>query len=151
MASTEGQRRTISADAQTGLDALFGTSASRAPGPVNLGYKAIDAHVEANVDKLKLRAGYTLRDDVQPGAGRGFGLGPSRTGAQPTLERLCQPGDLALSEDLRLSLNGSFFQFVNQFPTVLQLLPPALSVVHSPTACLAHPTRGTTDPHAGHA
>lgn len=124
VASTEGQRRTISADAQTGLDALFGTSASRAPGPVNLGYKAIDAHVEANVDKLKLRAGYTLRDDVQPGAGAASALDPVGQGRSQRWNASVSLGDLALSEDLRLSLNGSFFQFVNQFPTVLQLLPP---------------------------
>src|SRR3569833_3343401 len=35
--ATDGQRETISADAETGLDTLFGTSASLAPGPVNLG------------------------------------------------------------------------------------------------------------------
>lgn len=153
VASTDGQRRTISADAQSGLDALFGTQASRAPGPVTLGYDAIDAHAEGNIEKLKVRVGYTLRDDVQPGAGAASALDPVGKGRSQRWTASIGLSDLALSEDWRLSLNGSYFQFANQFPTPLQLLPPGAFGGAFPTGMFGAPntwerqirTQGTLD------
>lgn len=75
--STDGQRETIVADAQTGLDALFGTTASHAPGPVNLGRKYLDTRLDVSVQNWKLRLGYQGRRDVGTGAGVAQALDPT--------------------------------------------------------------------------
>ncbi len=75
--TTDGQRETIQADAQSGLDALFSTSASLAPGPVNLGRKYLDTRVDAGWNNWRLRAGYQGRRDVGTGAGVAQALDPA--------------------------------------------------------------------------
>lgn len=74
--STDGQREIITADAQTGLDALFGTSASLAPGPVNLGRKYLDSRVDFTLKNWKLRFGYQGRRAGETGAGVAQTLDP---------------------------------------------------------------------------
>lgn len=59
---TRGPRNIIEADAQTGLDALFGTRASHAPGPVDLRRRAFDAHLEVAQGPWRWRASYKNRD-----------------------------------------------------------------------------------------
>lgn len=75
--TTDGQRETIQADAQTGLDGLFGTSASLAPGPVNLGRKYLDSRVDFGFDDWRLRLGYQGRRNVETGAGVAQALDPA--------------------------------------------------------------------------
>lgn len=74
--STDGQREVITADAQTGLDALFGTSASLAPGPVNLGRKYLDSRLDFSLQNWRLRLGYQGRRNVGTGAGVAQALDP---------------------------------------------------------------------------
>ena len=66
---TDGHKRTIEADAQTGNDAVFGTHASRAPGPPNLGRDSLDAALDLSRDVWRFRAAYKRREDVGHGAG----------------------------------------------------------------------------------
>lgn len=73
---TDGQRETVQADAQTGLDGLFATSASLAPGPVNLGRKYLDTRVDLSIADWRLRLGYQGRRDVETGAGVAQALDP---------------------------------------------------------------------------
>lgn len=75
--STDGQRETITADAQTSLDTLFGTSASLAPGPVNLGRKYLDGRLDFALHDWRLRLGYQGRRDVGTGAGVAQALDPA--------------------------------------------------------------------------
>ncbi|MFG6414069.1 TonB-dependent receptor plug domain-containing protein [Roseateles sp. DC23W] len=121
---TEGFKETVQADAQTGLDAAFGTQASLAPGPVNTGHDAIDAHVEAQYDRLRVRAGYLLRDNVGTGAGAAGALDPVGRGRNERWMANASLSDISLAPALKLTLTGSFFHFVNRFPQALQLFPP---------------------------
>lgn len=74
--TTDGQRELITADAQTRLDTLFGTSASLAPGPVNLGRKYLDSRLDFGFQNWRLRLGYQGRWDVGTGAGVAQALDP---------------------------------------------------------------------------
>src|SRR3569833_71843 len=75
--ATDGQRETITADAETGLDTLFGTSASLAPGPVNLGRKYLDTRLDFGLQNWRLRLGYQGRRNVGTGAGVAQALDPA--------------------------------------------------------------------------
>ena len=75
--ATDGQRETITADAETGLDTLFGTSASLAPGPVNLGRKYLDTRLDLGLQNWRLRLGYQGRRNVGTGAGVAQALDPA--------------------------------------------------------------------------
>ncbi|MCE4557599.1 TonB-dependent receptor plug domain-containing protein [Roseateles cellulosilyticus] len=121
---TDGFKETVQADAQTGLDTAFGTHASLAPGPVNTGYDAVDGHVEASVGKLRLRAGYLLRDNVGTGAGAGGALDPVGKGRNQRWTASASLSELALAPQLLLNLTGSYFELTNQFKTPLQIFPP---------------------------
>lgn len=121
---TDGFKQTLQADAQTELDAAFGTKASLAPGPVNTGYDAVDAHVEGQLDKLRVRAGYLLRDKVGTGAGAAGALDPVGRGRNERWMANASLSDIDLAPDLKLNLTASYFQFINEFPVALQLFPP---------------------------
>jgi iron complex outermembrane receptor protein len=108
--TSEGQRRHIAADAQSAFDAVLGTSASRAPGPVNLGYDSLDAQGDIGYGRLRLRAGYTLRSGIESGAGIAAALDPA---GQIRSERVT--GEIAWSDanfgrDLTLDLQAAFLQ-----------------------------------------
>ncbi len=72
-----GFRSVIEADAQSRNDRLYGTAASLAPGPVNVGYTATDANLELAHGQWKARLGYKLRDDLGTGAGIASALDPA--------------------------------------------------------------------------
>lgn len=121
---TDGFKEIVQADAQTGLDAMFGTKASLAPGPVNTGHDAVDAHVDGQYGNLRVRAGYLLRDNVGTGAGAAGALDPVGKGRNERWMANASLSDIELAPDLKLNLTGSYFQFVNQFGQGLQLFPP---------------------------
>jgi iron complex outermembrane receptor protein len=72
---SDGQRRIIESDLQSLVDLGSGTSASLAPGPVNLQREAIDARADLAWDKWRLRAGYQWRE-MGSGAGLAESLDP---------------------------------------------------------------------------
>lgn len=74
--STDGQRETITEDAQTSLDRLFGTTVSLAPGAVNLDRKYLDGRLDFSLRNWRLRLGYQGRRDVGTGAGIAQALDP---------------------------------------------------------------------------
>jgi outer membrane receptor protein involved in Fe transport len=74
---TSGQREIIDADAQTVFDDLFGTSASLAPGPVNLQRENFDARLDIARGDWRLRAGLQRRRDWGNGAGVAQALDPN--------------------------------------------------------------------------
>ena len=74
--ATDGQHRTIDADAQSILDGLLGTNASLAPGSVNLGRKYLDSRIDASWNDWRFRLGYQGRWDVETGAGVAQALDP---------------------------------------------------------------------------
>ncbi|MBN1379742.1 MAG: TonB-dependent receptor [Gammaproteobacteria bacterium] len=70
---SDGHERIIESDLQSVFDlpppAGFGTSASLAPGSVNLHYKNIDFRLDLSYDDWRFRMGYQGRKDLQAGAG----------------------------------------------------------------------------------
>jgi outer membrane cobalamin receptor len=121
---TDGFRRTIEADGQSSLDALFGTRASLAPGSVNTAREGLDAAVDVGLDKLRFRASYKRRENVGTGAGIAGALDPvGRMSSDRVLADLSW-SDVELGRDWRLSLNGSYFTYRQHIPTAVQLFPP---------------------------
>lgn len=77
---TDGMDRTIRADQQSALDPLFGTTASLAPGPTNLGVRSIDAGFDLRWMDFTLRAGYKKRSEMGTGVGVANALDPEGKG-----------------------------------------------------------------------
>jgi iron complex outermembrane receptor protein len=77
--TTDGFGATIEADAQTAFDALFGTRASRAPGPLNVDKDLIDARAEVSRGPWTLRAGYFGQLNLGAGVGVSRALDPDGT------------------------------------------------------------------------
>jgi outer membrane receptor protein involved in Fe transport len=74
---TDGQRERIEADVQSVFDAIFGTRASLAPGPVNLGRERLDARLDITRGNWQLRAGWQARRNIETGAGVAQALDPN--------------------------------------------------------------------------
>ena len=78
--TTRGPRETVAEDFQTSLDRASGTNLSLAPGPVNAGHDALDAHVDLAYRKWRLRADYNGRFRVGSGTGSFQALSPAERG-----------------------------------------------------------------------
>ncbi len=65
---SDGQAETLRADAQTGLDAAFGTQASRAPGPMSTRHRDLDLQLRLGWQEWQAQASLKRR--------RGIGSGP---------------------------------------------------------------------------
>ncbi len=119
--TTAGYDATIQADAQTALDSLFGTRASLAPGPINVGRNFIDARIDLSNDQWTFRAGYLTRFDVGSGVGASRALDPSGSVDSGIL-------NMDLTREWRLSQDFDFsaqLAFVNTQTTFdLSLFPP---------------------------
>jgi len=73
---TNGQDEKVVSDAQTSLDALFGTSTSFAPGEINDGKESVDLRIDLSKGNWRLRGGYQVRRNVELGAGASDALDP---------------------------------------------------------------------------
>ncbi|MCP4699997.1 MAG: TonB-dependent receptor, partial [Gammaproteobacteria bacterium] len=74
--TTDGLRGEIKADAQTPMDAIFGTNASFAPGPASLSLRNIEARADVSRGLWRLRAGYQRWRDYGMGVGFAGALDP---------------------------------------------------------------------------
>jgi outer membrane receptor for ferrienterochelin and colicins len=119
---TDGQRQTISADEQTGLDNLFFTNASLAPGQVNLGYDAIDGRIDLSRDKWRFRAGYQQRNNGGTGAGVASALDPAGTNYGERVNADLTYQDTNFAPNLDVSAQASYFYITEQ--SKLTLFPP---------------------------
>jgi len=73
---SDGHSETVDSDAQTPFDQTFSTSASLAPGPVNLGLKWLDARVDLDYKLWSINIAYQGRHDIGTGAGVAQALDP---------------------------------------------------------------------------
>jgi outer membrane receptor for ferrienterochelin and colicins len=119
---TDGQRQIISADAQSTLDALTGTTASLAPGPVDLGYDAIDGRIDLSRDKWRLRAGYQQRSNGGSGAGVASALDPVGTSYGERVNTDLTYQDTNFARDLDVTAQASYLYITEQ--SDLTLFPP---------------------------
>ncbi|MGV7207710.1 TonB-dependent receptor plug domain-containing protein [Oxalobacteraceae bacterium A2-2] len=119
---SDGFRSIIEADAQSRNDSLFGTHASRAPGPVNVNYEAIDANLELGYGNWRARAGYKHRDT---GSGAGIASALDPTGQQRS-ERITAGlswSDAQWSRDWGLGASLNTLQYTQEVQTDYLLLP----------------------------
>lgn len=121
--STDGSRKVIDADAQTGFDAAYQTQASQAPGPLATGQDAVDGHLELAWGKVKLRAGYLLRDHIGLAGGAASALDDSGYGRTVRTLLSFTANDLDLAPDWRLGLSLSQFTYNTTYPSPLRLYP----------------------------
>lgn len=122
--ATEGQKEIIEADAQTARDRATGTRVSLAPGPVNTGYQAIDAHLDLGFERWRLRAGYKLRDDMGTGAGLASVLDPVGKMKSERINADLSWTDAALSKDWGAGFLASYLYYAQSMPVFPQLSPP---------------------------
>lgn len=74
--TTDGWRETVTEDAQTGLDTLFGTDASLAPGAVNTMKDMTESRLDLRYHNSRLRMGYQGHSNVGTGPGLAQALDP---------------------------------------------------------------------------
>ncbi|GAB6039481.1 TonB-dependent receptor plug domain-containing protein [Endothiovibrio diazotrophicus] len=75
--TTDGADPWIAADAQSGLDTTFGTSASLAPGPVNRQRERLDLRLDLAKGPWRLRGAYEGRANMGTGGGVAQALDPA--------------------------------------------------------------------------
>lgn len=121
--SSEGFRETISRDAQTRNDTIFGTSVSRAPGAVSTGYDAIDGNLDLGFDKWRLHAGYVLRDNLGTGAGAASALDPGSSVKSERIHTDLSWVDPQFSRDWAAGAMISYMYYSETAPNGLVLLP----------------------------
>lgn len=92
--STQGDRSTVQADAQTGWDSVMGTHVSHAPGPIDNQYDAVDGSLDFNLDKWRLRLAYTERLHSGSATGVASALDPTGDSRNKTFN-----ADLSYSTD----------------------------------------------------
>jgi outer membrane receptor for ferrienterochelin and colicins len=108
LGTTNGARRPVEADAQTGLDALLETHASLAPGVTSLGRDFVDASLELAKDQWRWRAAYRLRDKLGLGTGVASALDPNGFGKGENFSTDLSFDDPNWREDWSLSVQASF-------------------------------------------
>jgi outer membrane receptor protein involved in Fe transport len=119
--TTSGQKRIIDADAQTFFDRQFGTSASLAPGPVNLDRTYIDTSLDLSLDEWRLRLWYQRRN-IGTGAGAAQALDPIGVGTASRFNADLTYHNTESFDNWDLTAQLSFFDVANE--TDLVLFPP---------------------------
>ena len=110
---TDGFHGTVAADAQTALDGAFGTHASNAPGPVNVGYDSIDARLDLSQEKWRFRAGYIGRPNLGVGAGVADALDPLTKGDAHYTNADLTWHDAKFAQDWDVSFQASYYDIAD--------------------------------------
>ncbi|MFZ6653617.1 TonB-dependent receptor plug domain-containing protein [Undibacterium sp. TJN19] len=124
---TAGNKDLITVDAQTGLDRLFGTKASLAPGPMNNGYDAIDANLDLSYDKWRWRNSLIIRDNLGTGTGVSSALDPVGKLKSERIISDLSWSDAHFGQDWGLGFNASFMQYLQRIPVPIVLYPPGVT------------------------
>lgn len=140
--STDGFRSTIEADAMTRNDTIFGTRASLAPGPVNVGNEALDANLDIVYDKWRFRAGFKGRDDVGTGAGVANALDPVGRSKSVRGTTDLSWSNPHIGNDWGVGFSFSTLYYTQKTPVDYQLFPPGLRF---PTGVFPDGMRGGPD------
>lgn len=113
----------VDADAQSGLDALFGTHASLAPAPARMGGRGLDAQLDLSHGRWRWRSSYVRRNDLQVSA-LAYALGPPGSdqgdSQRITSDLSYEARDVAPGWDLNLL--AGYHEYAKQ--SYLMLYPP---------------------------
>lgn len=118
---TEGMRRTIKADAQSGIDAFF-PPVSLAPGPISNGRDFVDGSLDLGLDKWRLRMGYRERLRVGSGTGIASALDPTGENYSQNLSADLNYEDRQFAQDWAVNMQLSWMHY-KEFSN-LTLFPP---------------------------
>ena len=124
---SDGFKSIIDADAQTRNDALFGTHASLAPGPVHTGYRAADANLDLSWDHWRARFGYKRRF-IGSGAGIASALDPVGEAESERITTSLAWADPQFARDWSLGASVNTMQYQQDTPVDYVLLPPGLKL-----------------------
>jgi len=120
--NTNGYEKIIDSDAQTGFDALFGTTASLAPGSVNMERDNIDARLDLSHGDWKFRMGYQARRNGGTGTGGAQALDPVGDGDSDRINADISYHTSTLFDNWDVTTQLSYFDITAK--TDLVLYPP---------------------------
>jgi outer membrane receptor protein involved in Fe transport len=123
---SDGFKGSISRDAQSRNDSIFGTSASRAPGPVSTRYESINGNIDLGYGKLRLRAGYVLHDKGGTGAGVSSALDPGSDVKSERVHTDLSWSDPQFASDWAVGSTISYMYHAETAPDGFVLLPAGL-------------------------
>jgi len=141
--TTDGQDSIIDADAQTGFDNLLGTTASLAPGSVNLGRDLIDARIDISNGPWTIRAGYAGAKNGETGAGAAQALDPTgraegdRINADVTYKATPTPEWDLTTRLSYLQMNTD--TYLGLYPPGADFIPPPGGIGEFPNGVIGHP------------
>ncbi len=138
---TEGHKEIITADTQSGRDKIFGTKASLAPGPVNLGYRSIDANLDLSYEKWRLRSTWKQQTEIETGAGISFSLDPVGRGRIERITNEISWTDPQFAKNWGVGLSLGHFDYKQRITTNYVLAPPGtrLPTGTFPIGMIGHP------------
>ena len=119
---TDGQRRTVGADAQSFFDQTFGTNASLAPGLVNVERRYVDTRLDLALQNWRLRIGFQGRDRVGTGVGGAQSLDPFGESNSTRFNTDLTYQNTDAFKDWDITAQLSFFDVGNESDLVLR--PP---------------------------
>lgn len=122
--TTRGHRRTIEADKQTHLDALFATQASLAPGQTHAARDNHVAQIDLSRDKVRLRAGYLQGDHIGVVTGVAGALDPRSYGKTRRTYAQLNVADVEVAPDWRWGGQLTWMHYITEYPRALMLFPP---------------------------
>lgn len=128
LGKSDGQMRSVDADAQSRNDRAFGTRASLAPGSVNTGLSTIDGSLDLASGRWRWRNGYKLRDDMETYAGIAQALDPLGRGRSERFTSDLSWSEPNLAEHWKATLGLAFMHYRQTFPVAAQLLPPGTTL-----------------------
>lgn len=120
--STDGHRRIVEADAQTGWDQRLGSHVSLAPGPIDNQRQFLDGQLDLSLDAWRLRLGYRERDRVGAGTGVASALDPTGQSYSQAVDAALSYEQTNLVPDLGVKLEASVMHH-KEFSD-LTLFPP---------------------------
>lgn len=121
---TDGHREHIDADHQSWWDQRMGTDASFAPGPVQLSRRALDLHLDLQMENWLLRGSYQRRDNVGNGAGFYEALDPQGRYESTRYTVELQYSNPMLTDHWELQTNLSLHHIDQQVEKDTLMLPP---------------------------
>ena len=136
---TDGPDETIQSDAQSGLDKLFGTSASYAPGSVQRASDMVDGMIDLAYDKWRLRANYAQRYNAQLAQGVADALDRQGRFNSHRLLTDLNYRDADFAKDWEVSAQASYYEHGG--PTTLVVFPPGAFGGAYPDGMIGTPAR----------
>lgn len=120
--NTDGHKSVIDNDLQSFFDGLFGTTASLAPGSVEVGFEYTDMRFDLSQNGWRFRSGYQGRNKIGPGAGTAQALDNYGRGKSERLNADLTYKNEELTENWEINAQVSWFDTTQEAD--LRLFPP---------------------------